>query len=302
MPQVEKPKPLEDARSTPLPGVLFTSFEPSGDEHAAAVIAELKRREPRLPIYAWGGPAMQAAGAIVVERTGEDAVMGLPGLAKVLEHTRINNRVCEWLDGTPGINLLVPVDSPAANFPICKIAKRRGLGVMHLVAPQVWAWGGWRIRKLRRLTDGLLCLLPFEEPWFRERGLEAKFVGHPLFDEAVPREQLTREASAYPAGTPRIALFPGSRPGEIARNWPMLLDAYRALVREHPETVGVVAATTPAVGDRLRALAGHEGGWPATLTCAVGATDAVIHWSELALVVSGTVTLQIARQQRPMVI
>ena len=302
MPQVEKSKPLEDARSTPLPGVLLTAFEPSGDEHAAAVIAELKRREPRLPIYAWGGPAMQAAGAVLIERTGEDAVMGLPGLAKLLEHKRINSRIRDWISQTPGIALHVPVDSPAANFPICKIARRRGLEIMHLVAPQVWAWGGWRIRKLRRLTDGLLCLLPFEEPWFKERGLEATFVGHPLFDEAVPRKTLARAAADFPTGSPRIALLPGSRPGEIARNWPMLLDAYRAIARAHPGAVGVVAATTPAVAERLRTVAEHEGGWPGSLSCAVEATDAVIHWSELALVVSGTVTLQIARQQRPMVI
>ncbi len=302
MPQVEKPKSLEGPLPPPLQGVLFTAFEPSGDEHAAAVITELKRREPRLPIYAWGGPAMAAAGAKVIERTGEDAVMGLPGLAKIREHKGINGRIRDWLRDTPGIALLIPVDSPAANFPICKIAKRKGLSVLHLVAPQVWAWGGWRIRKLRRLTDGLLCLLPFEEPWFRERGIEATFVGHPLFDEEVPREALANEGAAFATGSPRIALLPGSRPGEISRNWPMLLDAYRALVRTHPETVGVVAATTPAVADRLREIAGQEGGWPGSLACAVGATDAVIHWSELALVVSGTVTLQIARQQRPMVI
>lgn len=302
MPRVEKPKPLEHSRGGPLPGVLFTAFEPSGDEHAAAVIAELKRREPRLPIYAWGGPAMQAAGAAVIERTGEDAVMGLPGLAKIREHRRINRRIRDWIRDTPGLWLHVPVDSPAANFPICRIAKRRGLGVMHLVAPQVWAWGEWRIRKLRRLTDGLLCLLPFEEPWFRERGIPATFVGHPLFDEDVPREALAEGAAAYPAGSPRIALLPGSRPSEIARNWPLLLDAYRALVRAHPGCGGVVAATTPAVAERVRAIAEREGGWPESLTVAVEATDSVIHWSDLALVVSGTVTLQIARQQRPMII
>lgn len=302
MPQIEKPKPLEHSPSGPLPAVLFTAFEPSGDDHAAVVIAELKRREPNLPIYAWGGPAMQAAGAILVERTGDDAVMGIPGLAKVLEHRRINSRIRDWMRDNPDLRLHVPVDSPAANFPICRIAKRLHRGVLHLVAPQVWAWGGWRIRKLRRLTDGLLCILPFEEAWFRERGIRASFIGHPLFAEEVHRDELARKAAAYPSGSPRVALLPGSRPSEIARNWPLLLDAYRALAAAKPEIAGVAAVTTPAVAERIRAVAERTGGWPASLTIAVASTDAAVYWSELALVVSGTVTLQIARQQRPMII
>lgn len=299
-----EPAALHPAPTGPgdLPGVLFTAFEPSGDEHAAVVIAELKRRVPSLPVFAWGGPAMEAAGATVVERTGDDAVMGLPGLEKIREHQRINKRVREWIRASPGVRLHVPVDSPAANFPICRIARGAKLGIVHLVAPQVWAWGGWRIRKLRKLTDGLLCLLPFEEAWFRERGIAASFVGHPLFDRAVAQEVVKAAAAGYPEGSPRIALLPGSRPGEIAKNWPLLLDAYRALSRARPGVVGVVAATTPGVADRVRAHAERSGGWPESLTVAVGATDSVVYWSELALVVSGTVTLQIARQRRPMII
>ena len=112
-------------------GVLFTAFEPSGDDHASVVIAELRRRHPALPIYAWGGPKMQAAGATIVERTGDDAVMGMPGLKKIHEHTQINARIDRWL-ATNRVALHVPVDSPAANFPICKIARKHGVRVVHL--------------------------------------------------------------------------------------------------------------------------------------------------------------------------
>ncbi|MFN7022873.1 MAG: lipid-A-disaccharide synthase, partial [Phycisphaerales bacterium] len=163
------------------PALLFTAFEPSGDDHAAPVIAALRSRHPRLPIYAWGGPKMEAAGATIVERTGDDAVMGMPGLAKVLEHSRINRRIDDWLDDHR-ITVHVPVDSPAANFPICALTKARGAKAVHLVAPQIWAWGQWRLKKLKRLTDLVLCLLPFEEEWFQARGVPARFIGHPLFD------------------------------------------------------------------------------------------------------------------------
>lgn len=280
--------------------MLFTGFEPSGDEHAAAVISELRALAPDLRLYAWGGPRMARAGAEVIERTGEDAVMGMPGLAKIREHRAINDRVGAWMDANP-IAVHVPVDSPAANFPICAMAKQRGIKVVHLVAPQIWAWGSWRIRKLRRLTDLALCLLPFEEGWFTTRGVPARFVGHPLFDEAMDLEALDVEARDLPEGEPRLALMPGSRPAELRKNFPVLLEAYRALKAERPGLAGVVAAVNDDVAAMLRDLAARCAGWPEGLQIVSGRTDAVIRWCDLALVVSGTVTLQIARQHKPMV-
>lgn len=282
-------------------GILFTAFEPSGDEHAAHVIAELRRRRPDLPIYAWGGRRMQAAGARLVERTGDDAVMGLPGLAKIREHARINDQVARFLADHP-VAVHVPVDSPAANFPLCKIARRAGCRVVHLVAPQIWAWGRWRIHKLRRLTDLVLCLLPFEERFFLRRRVPARFIGHVLFDQPLDEPALDRVAASFPAGPIRLAFMPGSRPAEFRRNLPLILDVYRALRARYPDAVGVIAATTTAVEDELRRLAARHGGWPEGLDSTAGNADAAIRWCTLALVKSGTVTLQVARQLRPMVI
>lgn len=283
--------------------MLFTAFEPSGDDHAAVVIAELRERHPALPIFAWGGPKMEAAGAIVIERTGDDAVMGMPGLRKISEHRRINRRIAKWLSG-PGrdkIALHVPVDSPGANFPICRITRRRGLKIAHLVAPQIWAWASWRIRKLRRLTDLVMCVLPFEEQWFKDRGVPARFIGHPLFERPLDLEDLDRRAARFNAGSPNVAIMPGSRPSEMTACFPILLDAFRRLRADFPQAAGVVAATRPEAADQLRAIADESGGWPQDLQVVCGDTDAVIRWCDYALVVSGTVTLQIARQHKPMV-
>ncbi|MFM9996674.1 MAG: lipid-A-disaccharide synthase [Phycisphaerales bacterium] len=286
---------------TPLPSILFTAFEPSGDDHAAAVVEELRRRHPALPIHAWGGPGMERAGATIVERTGDDAVMGLPGYQKIREHTRINDRIARWLDANP-VTVHVPVDSPAANFPICALAKARGAKVVHLVAPQIWAWGRWRIHKLRRRTDMVLCLLPFEEGFFHKRGVRARFIGHPLYDAPVDSADVGRRGTGFGTGSPRIALMPGSRPGEIEKNTPLLLACFASLRAEYPRLAGIVAATKPAVADRIRAIAADHGGWPEGLDVVCGDTDAVIRWCDLALVASGTVTLQIARQLKPMVV
>lgn len=251
-------------------------------------------------MYAWGGHKMEAAGAEIVEYTGRDAVMGMPGLAKIQEHRAINERIGAWLDAHP-VAVHVPVDSPAANFPICAMAKQRGVKVVHLVAPQIWAWGKWRIRKLRRLTDLALCLLPFEEGWFTTRGVPARFVGHPLFDEPLEMAAIDAQAEALPQGAPKLALMPGSRPSELRKNFPLLLEAYRALKAERAELAAVVAAVNDEVAEALRELAGECAGWPEGLHVVSGQTDAVIRWCDLALVVSGTVTLQIARQHKPMV-
>ncbi|MCL4219780.1 MAG: hypothetical protein KJZ65_00280 [Phycisphaerales bacterium] len=283
------------------PAILFTSFEPSGDDHASAVIAELKRRHSGLRVFAWGGPKMEAAGAVIVEQTGRDAVMGVPGIGKILEHKRINQRIKAWLKDNPVV-LHVPVDSPAANFPICKIAKASGARIVHLVAPQVWAWASWRVHKLKRLTNFVCCVLPFEEEWFRQRGVRARFVGHPIFDRPLDTAQLDEQIAGWSSGRPQITLLPGSRPAEIHKNFPLLLEAYRRIAREHPQISGVVAATRPDVEVVLRELAAASGEWPGSLRFVSAATDAAIRWSEMCLVVSGTVTLQVARQCRPMVI
>jgi len=283
------------------PSLLFTAFEPSGDDHASSVIRELRRRHPDLEINAWGGPKMARAGATIVQRTGDDAVVGIPKWDTIQRYRRMHREIDSWIRANrPTVH--IPVDSPAANFPVCKAAKRAGCKVVHLVAPQLWAWGPWRLRKLKRCTDLVLCLLPFEEAWFRDRRVSARFIGHPLFDEPIDLDTLSERAELLPRGSPRILLLPGSRPAELRRNFPVLLAAFRELKRRHPGMVGVVAATSEAGRESLYARANLHGGWPDDVDIVVADTDLAVRWCELALVVSGTVTLQLAKQARPMVI
>ena len=295
---------MTDAPAQPRPGaptLLFTAFEPSGDEHASVVIRELLRRDPTRVIHAWGGAQMERAGARIVERTGDAAAMGMPGLAKIQEHRRINRRVEAWVaEHRPTLH--VPVDSPAANFPICKITKAHGARVVHLVAPQMWAWGSWRVKKLRRLTDHVLCLLPFEPEWFGARAVRATFVGHPLLDHPLDEDAIAKAVARFPTGSPRVALMPGSRPAEIGRNFPIMLGALRRIRLQQPDAVCVVAATTEPVRDRLRAMAESLGGWPEGMDVEVAGVDAATRWCDLAICVSGTVTLHVARQHKPIVV
>lgn len=284
------------------PTILFTAFEPSGDDHASIVITELKSRYPDLRIVGWGGRKMEAAGAEIIERTGDAAVMGMPGLEKIREHKRINARIAAWVQENQ-VTVHAPVDSPAANFPVCAITKAHGAKVVHMVAPQLWAWAPWRIRKLRRLTDHVMCVLPFEEEWFGSRGVKATFIGHPLFEKPIDEVGLDEQVSGWSCGKQQIAILPGSRPSEIKKNFPLLLGAYIKLKGEHADMCGMVAVTRPEIEPVVRGIAKDHGlDWPESLGVTHANTDAVVRWCTLALVVSGTVTLQIARQHRPMVI
>lgn len=291
------PSPVEPVR----PRVLFTAFEPSGDDHASSVIREIRRRYPEMEVFAWGGPKMARAGAMIVQQTGDDAVVGVPKWDTIKKYRKIQKDIAAWIRANrPAVH--VPVDSPAANFHICKQARRHGAKVVHLVAPQLWAWGPWRINKLRKRTDLVLCILPFEERWFNVRKVPAKFVGHPLFDEPLDMDALTDKARLLPDGKPKVAILPGSRPAELRRNFPLFLQAFRELRQRHPGMVGVVGATTEPVRAQLYEAANALGGWPEGMDIRVGETDLIARWCDLAIVVSGTVTLQLAKQARPMVI
>ena len=287
--------------STSCPAVLFTAFEPSGDEHASQVIAQLRARRPDISIYAAGGSKMRAAGAEIIVETTHDAVMGLPGIGKILEHRRLNKQIERWLDANP-VALHSPVDSPAANFPIAKLARARGVPVYQLVAPQLWAWAPWRIGKTRRLIDKLMCILPFEEQWFRDRGVDAEYVGHPIFGEEFDDAEIDAAVLTMPAGERRLAILPGSRPGEIEKNYPTMLDAFIELRRRHPDLLGIVAATNDRLARRIGAINRERtGGDPQGLLVRTGQADAVIRWSGYAMATSGTVTLRVCRHGRPLV-
>ncbi|MCH2160883.1 MAG: hypothetical protein MK085_03305 [Phycisphaerales bacterium] len=283
--------------SRPGSVVLFTAFEPSGDAHAAPLVAALRAKAPDMRIFAWGGPKMEAAGAEMMGQTCDDGSMGLGGFAAAMSVHKTIREIRRWAAGVPLV-AHVPVDSPAANFPICKTMRKRGVRVIHLVAPQLWAWGGWRVRKLRRLTDMVMCLLPFEEEWFRSRSVPARFIGHPVMEKEIDEAAMDAQAAAFPQGSPRILILPGSRSAEIRANLSLLVRTFVELRNRNSRTAGVVVASNDAIARDLRKrLSPMPGG----LHLTAGAIEPAIHWADMALTVSGTVSLDLTRQATPMV-
>ncbi|MEY2714891.1 MAG: hypothetical protein RIT24_1234 [Planctomycetota bacterium] len=278
--------------------VLFTAQEPSGDAHAAPVIARLREAYPDIEPVAFGGPRMEAAGARMLGRTADDGVMGLAGAKKVFEVRALHNKVVDWARQNP-VAVHVPVDSPSANFPLCARLKPMGTRIVNLVAPQLWAWAPWRIGKVRRISDVLLCLLPFEEEWFRSRGVTAKFVGHPVLSQPLDRQALAEAAAQLPSGAPRILILPGSRSSEVRKNLALLLETFLLIRGSMASASALIVASSEANAARI--LAELKGELPFGVHMTTGNIDAGVAWCDLAVAVSGTVSLDCARQAKPVV-
>lgn len=295
---------MADASANPRT-IFFAAFEPSGDVLAARLIVELKRRDPTLRFTGFGGPKMQAAGAELLEVTTEHATIAFGILGEVKTHLRRLKTLSAYLVDHE-IAALVPVDSPAANWSVCKRVRkhRPAAKIVHLVCPQIWGWATWRVRRLRKLSDKVLCLLPFEPGWLDARGVPGVFVGHPVFEDA-PQISGAPIADDLPTvqgdRAVKLAMMPGSRPSELRKNWSTMREAFASARDACPGLVGVVAARRASDERVLRELGGDEA-WPDGLHVVAGRTPEVLRWADAALVKSGTSTLQVASLRRPMVV
>lgn len=267
--------------------VLVSAGEPSGDRHAAAVARALREQTPTCDIEAVGGPALAGAGVRILEGLGRLSAMGLVEAAgSLLAHVRLLRRLDRRLaDGR--YDLLVLVDYPGFHLRLAQRAVKRGVPVLYYIAPQVWAWGAWRVPLLRRSVRHLAVILPFEEAFFRGHGIATSFVGHPLLEQpVVPDRRTARAMLGIADGTPVLALFPGSRPKDIAYHSPVFHDAARR-VRAMVPGVEVLVAGSGAGHDGLRFERD-----PAMVRAAADA----------AIVKSGTATLEAALAGLPMVV
>ena len=272
--------------------VFVSAGEPSGDAHAAAFVTALKQIRPDISVEAFGGPRLAATGAKMLERMEGLSVIGfIEVLKKVPAHWRLMKAIERRLE-SGDVKLLVLVDYPGFHLRLAAAARRRGVPVFYYVAPQLWAWHESRVRKMARDVSRLAVILPFEEEFFSARGVPATFVGHPLVDRGrvADRESAQRSLGLDP-DRPVLGLFPGSRPQEVKRMWPLMRDAARSVASKRPDVQPLVAAASGAEYPESAGIAvvtdrPHE---------CFAAADA-------ALSKSGTTTLEAALAGAPQVI
>ncbi len=275
--------------------ILISAGEASGDTYGAKLMEALRHeardRNLQAPeFFGVGGEQMQQAGCDLVVNAHEIAVVGL---AEVVEHLpriyrRFRDVVNEAERRRPDAAVLI--DFPDFNFRLAKELHKRDIPVIYYVSPQLWAWRPSRIELVRKYVRKMLVIFPFEEAFYRERGIDAEFVGHPLADIPVPaitREQFAAEYQLDPA-RPWIALLPGSRRGEVSRIFPTLLGAAQLLGPDYVYIVPVASTLDHAwMAQFLRDYHG-----PA-VTFTRDARAALLH-ARAAGVASGTSTLEAA--------
>ncbi|MGA8890427.1 MAG: lipid-A-disaccharide synthase [Anaeromyxobacteraceae bacterium] len=282
-------------------GILIVAAEASADVHAARALEELQEIRPGVQAFGVGGPRLRAAGLEALYPAEDLNVMGLvevlPKIPRILAVMRGLREAAEAR--RPKVALLV--DSPDFNLRLAKHLKKLGVKVIYYVSPMIWAWRSGRARKIARVVDRMLCILPFEERFYEGTGVSARFVGHPFAERAPPGDAAGyRRALGLPEGRTVVALLPGSRRSEIDRIFPPMLDAAERIRTLHPDVQFVVPVAPTLSEEALRpALARH-----ATLDVRLvaGRADEAVGASDAALVKSGTSTLETALMNRPMVV
>lgn len=290
------------------PLVVLVAGEASGDNLGAQLIAALRQRLPQARFAGIAGPRMIAAGCEAWERAESLSVMGLfeiiPHLPRLLRIRR--NLIERVLAERPAV--YVGVDAKEFNLRIAPRFKEAGIPTVQYVSPQVWAWRQGRVRTIGRAVDLVLCLLPFEKPFYDAHSVHAEFVGHPLADQ-VPL-QMSAETARYQLGVPGqgqyVAVLPGSRHGEVSRLSPDFAATLAWLLKRRPDLRFIAALASestrrvfeaaleraasdaPALRDRVTLINGHA-------QTVMAASDAV-------LLASGTATLEATLVKRPMVV
>jgi lipid-A-disaccharide synthase len=280
--------------------IFFCAGEHSGDVHGALVLQHLLQERPDLTAEGIGGPLMQAAGLRCLHSIDELAVIGFVEVVKNLPRLWSILRDVQRHFERNRPDVVVLIDYPGFNMRVAEMARRLGIHVVYYICPQVWAWHSGRVHKISQTINEAVVVFPFEVEIWKKAGAEVNWFGHPLVGLArprVPRDEFRREAGCETG--PVVALLPGSRTQEIYYILPALLDTAELILRERPQARFLlpVAGTIP---DAL--VLPHLRGRNLPLTMLRGQTYDAINASDLALVASGTATLETAIIGTPMIV
>ena len=283
--------------------VMISCGEPSGDLYAGALAKQLLELCPSATITGFGGDRLAAAGASLVENFSGLSVTGLFEVVRLLPRTYATyKRLVADADATRP-DVFVAVDFPDFNFTLARALKKRGIPIVYYISPQLWAWRSGRMKTMRRIADRVLVIFPFEEAIYRDAGVPVEWVGHPLLDlqpEVQPRDAFLREHGLDPE-RPVLALLPGSRTNELREILPGIAES-AGLIRDRVAGVQCLLARAPHLGDELFDPLHRLQAAGVPLSVIAGRADDVLAAADAAVVASGTVTVQAALHECPMVV
>ncbi len=281
------------------PLVFISAAEPSADLHGASLIRAVHEMNPTVRFVGIAGPAMRDAGCWALHDMTHRSAMLVSALGNVGEGLKILGITRRHFRRYP-FAAAVLIDSPMLNLGLAKVAKARRVPVLYYIAPQVWAWARYRVRRVRRRVDRMAVILPFEESFFREHDIDATYVGHPLFDSLAARQpDPDLQQSIRQAGDPVVVLIPGSRTHVVKALLPGQLEVAGRIARRWPKAFFPISVANDSVRRIIEPLAAAAGLNYATYH---GKNVDLIESADLVLVVSGTSTLEVAYYHKPMVV
>src|SRR5208337_2193793 len=286
-----------------VPQIMIVAGERSGDIFGAGLARALQARLPGLEVFGCGGEAMRQAAVDTAVDSHQIAIAGITEIVSGLPRVyRAFRRLLQEVDRRQP-QLAVLIDFPDFNLRLARQLKKRRIPVVYFVSPQVWAWRMGRVKKLKKRIAKMIVIFDFEEEIYKQAGVPVEYVGHPLVD--MVRPHLTREEFCAKVGLdaslPTIGLLPGSRQKEVTANLPVMLDAAtRLTLNRKLQFVLAVAPTIDSGWLQTTLLEFYVG--RATVRTAVHSTYDALQHSEVAVVASGTATLEAAIRERPMVV
>lgn len=282
--------------------IFFSVGEPSGDQHAAHLIHELRQQHPGTECVGYGGPLMAAAGCRIDFQLTDMAVMGVLSTLPLVRkfYGLVQQAKAQFQRERP--DAVVLIDFAGFNWWIAKAAKQQGIPVFYFCPPQLWAWASWRIKWVKRYVDHVLACLPFEAAWYQQRGVPAVCVGHPFFDEVSDKildQAFVISQRARPER--RFAILPGSRKHEVTSNFPIQVEVMQRLSRKFPDVRFLVANYKDSQRRFCEEyLLQSAPGLPVELY--TGKTSEILELAECCLMVSGSVSLEVLARGVPAVV
>ena len=282
-----------------MPTILLVTGEASGDLHGAKLARALRKLDPSIELIGVGGEQMAQAGVKLLPDVARVDVMGVPGIRQLWRGWKTLRQLSALVKQTR-FDAIVLIDSPGMNLRLAKVAAKASQTIIYYIAPQVWAWGRRRLHVIRKVVSRVLVILPFEEAFFRNAGIECDYVGHPLLDELAESYDARRERQVLDLNPDElvIGLLPGSRTKEIQELLPAFVEACQIIQQHYPQLQCVLAQADTISDSLLEGLLGRS----SSVKLIKRRSNQVMAASDLVLVASGTATLQAALVGTPMVI
>lgn len=281
---------------------MIIAGEASGDLYGAHLVLAMKRLAPDLRFFGLGGPEMKKVGVRVLFQLSAMAVVGMTEIIPRIGYIfRALRELKTSLRSSPP-DLLILIDYPGFNLNLAKKARVLGIPVLYYIPPQVWAWWRGRVGKIARRVDRVAVILPFEEEFYQRFGLPVEYVGHPLMDLPLPRRAKSKIREglgiSHEKG-PILGLLPGSRAEEVVRMMPAMIGAAEIISHYYPRLHCILPLASTVREDVVKPYVEN-----ATIDVTIGRSDTkeLLKIADVALVASGTATLEAAIMETPMII